>query len=189
MPQREIFSLWKRYPESLRFSSEKIKTLTSHKLTSENMNVTLFPKPLSPLSASCQHSRPPASSFQHLSIFCLLAWGGAGVVHPARHRELLISLWHLEPGFLFCHLATLWVLVEYWTSLDLNVLINKRGIITFTSWRGQNYEKERAKHPSHNPQYVQVCLPSSRWPVVFVASPGFSLCYAICKGSSTAWIR
>lgn len=149
MPQREIFSLWKRYPESPSFSSEKIKTLTSHKLTSENMNVTLFPKPLSPLNASCQHGSPPASSFQHLRIFCLLAWAGAGVIHLAKHKELLISLWYLEPGFLFCHSATLWMLVEYWTSLDLNVLINKRGMITFTFRWGQNYEKEHMQsiHP------------------------------------------
>lgn len=59
LPQRNIFALKNRYPEFLNFSSEKIKTLTSHKLTAENVNVTLFPKPLSPLNASWLHRSSP----------------------------------------------------------------------------------------------------------------------------------
>lgn len=195
MPQTEIFFLWKRYPELPSFPSEKIKTLTSHKLTSENVNVTLFPKPLSPLNASCLHSSSP-DLLLPASQALLPAGLGQGWGRPSGKAQrapgltlIILDLDSVLP------LSSSVSAGRYWSSLDPNFLIGKRGMITFTFWRGWNYEKECVESilfmhgsipwPIVN---VPVCLPTSRWPVVSVASPAFSLCYSIPKGSSTALI-
>lgn len=95
VPQRELLLFWKRYPGFFNFSSEKIKTLTSHKLTSENVNVTLFPKPLSPLNANCPHSSSPDLLLPAPQPLCLLGgdveWGW-----PSGQAErVLVLLWYL----------------------------------------------------------------------------------------------
>lgn len=105
VPQREIFVRWERYPESPNFASEKIKTLTSHKLTSENVNVTLFLKPLSPLNASCAHSSStdlPCPVSETLTIY--RAGAGAGI-YAAKQNELMLALCYLGPGFSIYHSA------------------------------------------------------------------------------------
>lgn len=119
VPQREIFVLWKRYPESPNFSSgkKKIKPLTSQKLTSENVNATLFPKPLSPLNASCPHSGSTDLLVPAPEIFTTY-WAGAGVgVHVAPQNGLALSLCCLEPGVSIYQSAALWVLERCFISL------------------------------------------------------------------------
>lgn len=86
--------------------TEKIVTLTSCKLTSENVSLTLFPKPLSPLNASYAHS----SSTDHLSpapepLTCQ-AGAGAGV-HLAQENELLLTFGCLGPGVSIYHSVAL----------------------------------------------------------------------------------
>lgn len=164
MPQTKIFFLWKRYPELPSFPSEKIKTLTSHKLTSENVNVTLFPKPLSPLNASCLHSSSP-DLLLPASQALLPAGLGQGWGRPSGKAQrapgltlIILDLDSVLP------LSSSVSAGRYWSSPDPNFLIGKRGMIIFTFWRGWNYEKECVE----SILFMHGSIP---WPIVCAGLP------------------
>ena len=196
MPQREIFFLWKRYPELPSFPSEKIKTLTSHKLTSENVNVTLFPKPLSPLNASCLHSSSP-DLLLPASQALLPAGLGQGWSRPSGKAQrapgltlIILDLDSLLP------LSSSVSAGRCWSSLDPNFLIGKRGMvgyIYFLTWL-ELWERTHRKHSIHawvHPTTHSMCRfasPPLDGPRFLLLHLLFLSANSIPKGSSTALI-
>ena len=118
VPQREIFVLWKGTQNPPISHQKKIKPLTSHKLTSENVNATLLPKPLSPLNASCPHRSSTDLLLPAPETYTTPQAAGAGVgVHLAEQNGLVFSLCYLGPGFSIYHSAALWMLERCFISL------------------------------------------------------------------------